>query len=95
MSGSGPIYEYQRELTARLEQALRERDEARSAARELRAAIVDWLACHEAQGDPNDCRRFDLAPAIAHAEYVAGMTDAEISWQEWARAAPSVTEGDK
>ena len=28
MSGSGPIYEYQRELTARLEQAIRERDEA-------------------------------------------------------------------
>lgn len=30
MSGSGPIYEYQREVTARLEQALRERDEARA-----------------------------------------------------------------
>lgn len=30
MSGSGPIYEYQRELTAKLEQALRERDEARA-----------------------------------------------------------------
>lgn len=28
MSGSGPIYEYQREVTARLEQAIRERDEA-------------------------------------------------------------------
>lgn len=30
MSGSGPIYEYQREVTERLEQALRERDEARA-----------------------------------------------------------------
>lgn len=30
MSGSGPIYEYQRELTAKLDAALRERDEARA-----------------------------------------------------------------
>ena len=29
MSGSGPIYEYQRELAAKLDAALRERDEAR------------------------------------------------------------------
>lgn len=36
MSGSGPIYEYQRELTARLEQALRERDELRAEVERLR-----------------------------------------------------------
>ena len=39
MSGSGPIYEYQREVTARLEQAIRERDEARAEARELREVL--------------------------------------------------------
>jgi hypothetical protein len=39
MSGSGPIYEYQRELTAKLDAALRERDEARAEVETLRAAI--------------------------------------------------------
>jgi hypothetical protein len=38
MSGSGPIYEYQRELTAKLEQTLRERDEARAEVKRLRKA---------------------------------------------------------
>lgn len=63
---------------------IKERDEAQIAARELRAAIADWLTCLDAQDNPDDCRRFDLAPAIAHAEHLAGMTDAEIAAQEWA-----------
>lgn len=36
MSGSGPIYEYQREVTVKLEQAIRERDEARAEVERLR-----------------------------------------------------------
>lgn len=44
MSGSGPIYEYQRELTAKLEQVTRERDEARAEAERLRADNADLLA---------------------------------------------------
>lgn len=70
--------------------ARQERDEARIASRELREAIVDWCACLDAQ----DGRRFDLAPAIAHAEWLAGMTDAEIviEAREWANGEPLVTE---
>lgn len=70
--------------------ALRERDEARIASKELRKAIVDWCACHDAQ----DGRRFDLAPAMAHAEWLAGMTDAEIviEAREWENGEPRITE---
>jgi hypothetical protein len=39
MSGSGPIYEYQRELTAKLEQIMRERDEARAEVERFRNAV--------------------------------------------------------
>lgn len=39
MSGSGPIYGYQREVTERLEQAIRERDEARAEVERLRKAV--------------------------------------------------------
>lgn len=55
MSGSGPIYEYQRELTAKLEQALRERDEARAELRTVaerqREACAQWVAdyCSDAK----------------------------------------------
>lgn len=45
MSGSGPIYEYQRELTAKLEQALRERDEARAALKLLWEEANDESRC--------------------------------------------------
>ena len=47
MSGSGPIYEYQRELTAKLDAALRERDEARAEVERLRYAL---------KGMVNTCR---------------------------------------
>ena len=51
MSGSGPIYEYQRELTAKLDAALRERDEAR-------AALEKEKAAHNLEKEAHD-RRFD------------------------------------
>lgn len=41
MSGSGPIYEYQRELTAKLEQVMRERDEA---VKRLGVTVERWGA---------------------------------------------------
>lgn len=44
MSGSGPIYEYQREVTARLEQALRERDEARAEVRRTYKELSESIA---------------------------------------------------
>jgi hypothetical protein len=40
MSGSGPIYEYQRELTAKLDAALRERDEARAEVERLTQSLA-------------------------------------------------------
>lgn len=39
MSGSGGILEYQRELTAKLEQVMRERDEARAEVERLRGTL--------------------------------------------------------
>lgn len=51
MSGSGPIYEYQRELTAQLEQVMRERDEARAQIKELRAVLTEAGARLRACGE--------------------------------------------
>ena len=44
MSGSGPIYEYQRELTAKLEQVMRERDEARACLAFERVTVAELRA---------------------------------------------------
>lgn len=51
MSGSGPIYEYQRELTAKLEQAFRERDEARAEVARLRASVENLDALYASRTD--------------------------------------------
>lgn len=46
MSGSGPIYEYQRELTAKLEEVTRERDNARAKF----DALVAFICARRGQG---------------------------------------------
>ena len=78
MSGSGPIYEYQRELTAKLEQALRERDEAVAAFHEatrLRSGIQQ--ARIKAEDERDEARAMlsaicsEFERAVSHADWRA------------------------
>lgn len=92
MSGSGPIYEYQREVTARLEQAIRERDEARALLSALCAEFEGAVAHAEwrAAGSPGMSVPFhgDFASATQLPSVVGRMR-----W--WAREMRKVIGEDK
>lgn len=45
MSGGGTIYEYQRELTAKLEQVMQERDRLRNALESIREDLLEDEDC--------------------------------------------------
>jgi len=87
MSGSGPIYEYQRELTAKLDAALRERDEARAEVERLTQSLamaeqVSGVLCDDcgwAMKFPNEPCRCEVVKQLDEALAEVRRTYIELS----------------
>ena len=95
MSGSGPIYEYQRELTAKLEVMRRERDEARAEVERLRASVENLDALYISRTDAlRECEAALRTVAEAQREACAERFYAD-AMADFILATPLVTEGDK